>query len=93
MTHAEVKDLHIIFKSIDTNQDKLISRDEFYRFCNVLNFKEIGGSKEKLMNAFYEKDSNNDGKLSFCEFINMIFNTRRVQAMEIPHAKSITLWI
>ena len=63
------------FKSIDINNDGFVSKDEFQQVCSSL-------SREQLHACFKRFDRNQDGKLDYREFCDLMnaHKNRKLQA-------------
>jgi len=60
-----------IFKSVDVNDDKLLSTDEVRNYLNATGVKDVpgdGGLKQMVREIFREEDTNHSGTIDLDEF-------------------------
>lgn len=81
------ENLKQIFKLLDINNDGTISIGEFKRVIgdmfHLTNQKDVDTSIQELMaeKAFIEMDSNEDGKITFDEFLNACMSQKKFSTM------------
>uniref|UniRef100_H2YWY3 EF-hand domain-containing protein n=1 Tax=Ciona savignyi TaxID=51511 RepID=H2YWY3_CIOSA len=62
-------ELQMAFKVFDRNQDGFISRDELRE---VLQTMTENPTEEELTEMMLEADTNGDGRIDYCEFVEMV---------------------
>lgn len=69
ITSAHMKKMRTIFNSYDKDGSGYLSKGELQRFFKSM---ETYFTKSELSEAMYIIDNNNDGKVSFQEFIRFV---------------------